>query len=253
VDLALGRLAAVGDHLDALAVNVHHGAAAITTHLAGRADSLGATVHPLNPAEPFDAGQGTHADDVWISHEVDGALGTAGAIGHLRTWLDGRSVLVVNADTATDAPLSALVDGWDGRTPRVLVVGGPFGPRARVAGALVPWRDVMSLGDVVAGTRSSGRPVTPVGLFEASWGRHARTGTLGEVVVEAHFADCGTPADYLAANLAASGGTSVIGEGAVVEGSVERCVVWPGARVGAGEHLVDAVRTTGGRTVLVRR
>jgi hypothetical protein len=36
-----------------------------------------------------------------------------------------------------------------------------------------------------------------------------------------------------------------------VEGTVERCVVWPGASVVAGEHLVDAVRADG-LTVLVR-
>jgi mannose-1-phosphate guanylyltransferase/MurNAc alpha-1-phosphate uridylyltransferase len=45
----------------------------------------------------------------------------------------------------------------------------------------------------------------------------------------------------------------VVGEGARVTGTVQRCVVWPGAVVAAGEHLVDAVRTTAGRTVMVRR
>ena len=28
--------------------------------------------------------------------------------------------------------------------------------------------------------------------------------------------------------------------------------MWPGAVVAVGEHLADAIRTTGGRTVLVR-
>lgn len=59
------------------------------------------------------------------------------------------------------------------------------------------------------------------------------------------FVDCGTPADYLRANLAASGGRSVVGAGAVVDGVVERSVLWPGARVEEGEVLRDAVRTTG--------
>jgi hypothetical protein len=62
------------------------------------------------------------------------------------------------------------------------------------------------------------------------------------VVTSAPVVDCGRPADYLAANLMASGGASVVGEGAVVEGSVERCVVWPGAYVGPREHLVEVVR-----------
>ena len=55
--------------------------------------------------------------------------------------------------------------------------------------------------------------------------------------------DCGNPPDYLRANLLASGGASVIGAGAVVEGRVEESVVWPGARVYAGERLVRSVRT----------
>ena len=64
--------------------------------------------------------------------------------------------------------------------------------------------------------------------------------------------DCGTPARYLAANLAASGGMSVIGPGASVDGEVVRSVVWEGAGVRAGERLVDAVRASDDVTVLVR-
>jgi len=62
------------------------------------------------------------------------------------------------------------------------------------------------------------------------------------VSVQTSAVDCGTPADYLAANLHASGGRSVVGEGAVVQGSVERCVVWPGAWVGPDEQLRDVIR-----------
>jgi N-acetyl-alpha-D-muramate 1-phosphate uridylyltransferase len=54
--------------------------------------------------------------------------------------------------------------------------------------------------------------------------------------------DCGTPADYLAANLHASGGESVVGAGATVLGRLERCVVWDGAYVGPGETLREVVR-----------
>jgi N-acetyl-alpha-D-muramate 1-phosphate uridylyltransferase len=243
--------------LDAVAVNVHHGAAAVMAHLGRRAVQVGGVVRPIDPHRPLgrpdDAetavtpaggsalASGTAPHDVWVSHEVTEALGTAGAIGHLRYWLNGRGVLVVNGDTWTDAPLAPLLEDWDGETARVLVVGGPFGPGAQVAGSLVPWRDVVSL------------PDAPAGLYEECWSRHAAAGTLDEIVVEARFADCGTPADYLAANLRAADGQSVVGEGAVVDGSLERSVVWPGGHVAAGEHLVDAVRTTAGRTVLVRR
>ncbi len=63
--------------------------------------------------------------------------------------------------------------------------------------------------------------------------------------------DFQTPADYLAANLAATGGATA-GAGAVVAGVTERCVLWPGAVVGTGEVLREAIRTSAGRTVLVR-
>jgi len=67
------------------------------------------------------------------------------------------------------------------------------------------------------------------------------------------FVDCGTPGRYLAANMAASEGRSVMGPGARIEGSVERSVVWPGAVVRGDEHLVDAIRARDRLTVLVRQ
>ena len=54
----------------------------------------------------------------------------------------------------------------------------------------------------------------------------------------APFVDCGSPQDYLAANLLASGGESVVEPGAVVEGKLDRCVIWSDARVDAGERFV---------------
>ncbi|HET8618718.1 MAG TPA: hypothetical protein VFM27_07150, partial [Acidimicrobiales bacterium] len=111
---------------------------------------------------------------------------------------------------------------------------------SRVAAALMPWPEVERLAPV------------PSGLWEASWsGAHAE-GRVDVVRWDGPCLDCGTPARYLAANLAASGGASVIGEGAAVEGTVERSVVWPGARVRRGEALVDAVRADDSMTVLVR-
>jgi hypothetical protein len=177
---------------------------------------------------------------VWVSHERDQALGTAGAIGNIRPWLDGRGVLVINADAWTAAPLSLVLDGWDGQTARVLVVGTEFGPNAKVAGALVPWRDVVGL------------PDSPAGLYEHCWAGHAASGTLEVVTCDARFVDCGSPADYLHANLLACAGSSSVDPTATVGGTITRCVVWPGAVVEPGEVLTDAVRTTGGRTVLIR-
>jgi MurNAc alpha-1-phosphate uridylyltransferase len=201
---------------DAVAVNVHHGREQLERHLAGR-------VH-LSVEEPV-------------------ALGTAGALSPLRPWLGGRPVLVVNADTWHTAALAPLVAGWDGERVRVLVCGRQgegLGPRSRILGSLLPWTEVARL------------PQAPSGLWEASWRHRLAEGRLEVVTAEADFVDCATPADYLAANLSASGGEPVVGEGALVFGSLVRSVVWPGGRVRAGETLVDAIRVGERLTVATR-
>jgi MurNAc alpha-1-phosphate uridylyltransferase len=82
-------------------------------------------------------------------------------------------------------------------------------------------------------------------VWEPAW----RAGELDIVLADGEFVDCGTPRDYLRANLLANGGTSVIGEGAVVEGALERVVVWPGGRVGPQESLHDCIRVGADLTV----
>ena len=219
LDHAVDRLRPVcGDDPTSLAVNLHHGAALIGSHL---------------ERDGWLAG-------VFRSHERDRPLGTAGALGHLRAWLDGRAALVVNADAWTTAAPGALIDGWDGERPRVLVAGNGFGPGAAVAAALVPWGVVAAL------------PDGPAGLYELVWAPHDAAGSLDVVCCDDPFVDCGTPARYLEANLRSSGGSSVIDPTASVAGLVERAVVWAGAEVAAGERLVAGVRTTAGQTVLIR-
>ena len=235
LDHALDRVAAL-DGAVRVAVNAHHGAAALAAHVADR--------------------------PVHLSLERDRALGTAGAVGHLRPWLDGRGALVVNGDTFTTVPLAPLVAGWDGTRPRVLVPGPPtFGPRAALLGTLLPWRIVRDL------------VPEPSGLWEVCLRAAHEDGSLEVVGGEGVAVDCGTPADYLRANLtwlalrgshgfqgpeAEVPGTavrSVVGAGAVVAGRVEESVVWPGAEVAAGERLIRAVRAVGPggqRTVLIR-
>jgi nucleotidyltransferase-like protein len=216
VDLAVDRVAPLtGAGTGAVAVNVHHGRDAIGEHFAG--------------------------SDVHLSIEEDEVLGTAGALGHLRDWIAGRGVVVVNADTWCPASLAPLLDGWDGERVRVAVTAGEgFGPGARVAGALMPWPAVEPL------------EPKPAGLYEVSWRHHAAEGRLDSVGLHGPCIDCGTPARYLAANLASAGGRSVVAPGAVVEGTVERSVVWDGAVVQAEEHLVDAIRADNRLTVFVR-
>jgi N-acetyl-alpha-D-muramate 1-phosphate uridylyltransferase len=196
-----------------MAVNAHHHADRVAGHLAGRAH---------------------------LSVELPKALGTAGALARLRPWLDGRDVLLTNADAYLPDGLDDLVQDWDGDRCRLLVQALPDGapgdftragrPVRYVGACLLPWQAVVTL------------PEKPSGLYELLWRDEAAAGRLELALTQGTAIDCGTPADYLAANLHASGGASVVGDGAVVEGTIDRCVVWDGAFVGAGEHLSRAVR-----------
>jgi N-acetyl-alpha-D-muramate 1-phosphate uridylyltransferase len=206
--------------VDAVAVNVHHGRDPIVAHLGARAATSTRQVH--------------------LSIEEPEALGTAGAVGRLRDWLDGRGVLVVNADTWHRADLARFAAGWDGERVRILTDSAlPFGPRSGVVASILPWSVARELDEV------------PSGLWECVWGDELAAGRLDAVHESGPVVDCGRPTDYLRANLEWSGGESVLGAGAQVEGTVVRSVVWPGAHVAAGEVLVDAIRADG-RTVLVR-
>ena len=216
LDQALERASAV---TAAVAVNAHHRRAQLAAHLA--------------------SWPGVH-----LSVEEPEALGTAGALGHLRGWVDGRDVLVLNADAWHRADVGAFVAGWDRVRARLLTVSDPargtWGDRRYVGVALLPWDHVRRL------------PDSPAGLWEVSW-RHLAPGDDLELVPhDGPFFDCGTPADYLAANLTSSGGRTVVGEGAVVEGGAEESVLWPGARVKRAERLWRAIRAADGVTVLVR-
>ncbi|MEJ7583060.1 MAG: hypothetical protein WKF43_03030 [Acidimicrobiales bacterium] len=93
----------------------------------------------------------------------------------------------------------------------------------------------------------------PSGLYSECWSSAWQDGQLDLVVHDGPFIDCGTPADYLAANLATSHGASVIATDAHVEPGavVERSVVWPQSVVTANEVLVDSIRA-GRLTVFVR-
>ena len=220
VDRALDRLRPVVSGDAALAVNLHHGADRLDRH--------------LPPA-------------VHRSREEPEALGTAGAVGALRPWIDGRDLVVTNADVwlGEGLDLAAVAAGWDRERTRLVCVEDPargdFGSLRYCGVALIP-----------AATAGSFAAV-PSGLYEVSWRREREAGRLDLVTTGAAFIDCGTPADYLRANLAASGGRSVVAADAVVaDGArIDRSVVWPGAAVAAGEHLQDTIRTPL-VTVLVR-
>ena len=214
VDLALERVAEV---TSAVAVNLHHGREPLAAHLEDRS---GPPIH--------------------LSIEEPEALGTAGALGLLRSWIDGRGTIVLNADTWCPGSVTPAVEGWDGERVRLLVVGEDLlSPNSRLAGALMPWSEVSRLEAV------------PSGLYEVSWRRLAEAGRIEVVRWDGPCIDCGTPARYLAANMAASGGAPVVGPDCKVDGTIERTVLWQGSEVAPDEHLVDAIRGDS-QTIYVR-
>jgi NDP-sugar pyrophosphorylase family protein len=223
VDLALRRVEAV---TPAIAVTAHHGAGQLAAHLA-RAD---------RPPR--------------LSLEQPEALGTAGALGALRGWIDGRPVLVHNADAWTTARLEVAVAAWDGERPAVVIDAPEFSPGVGLVATLLPWSSV------------AGLEAVPSGLYGAVLAPASSTGRLQVLPVGATFVDCGTPGDYLRANLEAArlaGGRivdptaqvygvverAVVGAQAVVEGVVRDSVLWDDARVGPDEALSGVIRAPG--------
>jgi NDP-sugar pyrophosphorylase family protein len=210
LDLALRRVATVVAVAPAeVAVNAHHLGDQVAAWAAGR---------------------------MHVSTEQPLALGTAGAVAAVAPWLDGRDVLVANGDAYFDGDVDmhGLVDGWDRERPRLVVVADPgradFDGGWRFAGvSLLPARFVPQL------------RAEPSGLYEEVWSRT----DVDLFPVSTPYVDCGTPRDYVRANLMTSGGESVVAPSAVVEGSVTRCVVWPDAVVHAHEQLADCIRARG--------
>jgi MurNAc alpha-1-phosphate uridylyltransferase len=161
LDLALER---VTPYAGRVAVNAHHLAEQVVHHLAGR--------------------------DVHVAEERLEALGTAGALGNLRQWIDGSPVLLTNADAwyADPSVVGDLVAGWDGERPRLLAVPGGtpavLGGARYVGTALLPWWSVAPL-----------EPV-PTGLYEVSWRALHQAGRLElDVRPDLVAVDCGTAAD----------------------------------------------------------
>lgn len=221
LELTLRRLGGMGlSGPDTVAVNACHLGDQIAAYVAGRTT---------------------------LSVEPPPALGTSGGVARLRDWIAGRAVLVCNADAYLPADhLADLVTGWDGETVRMLVAPptpgkpGEFGESRqwRFAGmSLLPWRVVASL------------PPGAGELVTTAWRPAEAAGILRYVRFTGDFFDCGTPADYLAANLHASGGANIVGPGAQVYGRLTRSVVWPGGYVAPEEHLVETIRV--GRDISV--
>jgi N-acetyl-alpha-D-muramate 1-phosphate uridylyltransferase len=240
LDRALDRVAGLGlTGPERVAVNACYLAHQVVAHVGGRAH---------------------------LSVEREPLLGTAGGLANLREWVDGRGVLVGNADAyladsraEPGSDIAALIDGWDGWTVRLLgrpgaAPGEPgtFDGHYFTGFSLLPWRHVRNL------------RVEPTDLVRTVWRPAEAAGDLGVIGYPGTFFDIGTPADYLAANLHAAGRgnlvhpaavvtgvceRAVVGASAIVAGRVTRGVVWPGGVVAEHEHLADAVRVGSRLTV----
>jgi MurNAc alpha-1-phosphate uridylyltransferase len=235
LERALHRLSAAGfSGPKHVAVNAHHMAGKI-------ADFVGDRAH--------------------VSHEFE-PLGSAGALGLLKGWIDHRAVLVLNADAYVAAPpgdLRALLDDWDARTVRMVGRKAddgnpPFDGLSFAGASLIPAADASALAAEYAH------------LVLTTWRPAQRAGRLEAIPLDGTYIDCGSPAAYLAANLHAAHGhnllapevvvtgavhESVVGTGCRVEGVIRRCVLWPAAHVDADEVLVDSIRVGRDMTVEV--
>ena len=134
---------------------------------------------------------------------------------------------LLDGDAAPWAGDTVRMLGMPSETPDFVVDGGGW----RYVGACLMPADLLDA-----------LPDEPGGLNALVWQVAHAQGRLEFVEHRGVALDTGTPAGYLAANLDASWGRSVIGEGAEVLGSVEECVVWGGAYVGPDERLRRVIR-----------
>ncbi|MDG4832248.1 NTP transferase domain-containing protein [Solwaraspora sp. WMMD1047] len=215
LDRALARLAALGfDRPARVAVNACYLGDQVVRHVGGRAHLS------VEPGDP---------------------LGTAGGIANLRDWIDGRGVLVGNADAYLAHPtlgpgpdIAALLAGWDRRTVRLLgqpmadpAERGGFSGRRFAGFSLLPWRYVRDL------------PVAHAELVRPVWRAAEAAGDLTVIRYDGTYLDTGTPADYLAANLHAAARSAPPADPQVTASS-PRPAEPPAAANGASDPAVDA-------------
>lgn len=170
---------------------------------------------------------------VYVSVE-DELLGTAGAVAKVREdgWLGDRPVLIINADSWLGDLPDEFVTTWDGERPRLLVKEtgkeSDFGTKRFIGASLLP-------ADLAAGV-----PNIPCGLYEVVWRDHLADLDLWEFAGDAF--DCGTPEEFLEANLAANDGQAVIHPTAQPGAEVKESVLLAGSSSPAGEPIIGQIR-----------
>lgn len=220
----------------------------LTPHVGTGPGCLAVNTHHLPEQILAHIGQSAH---VAVETEL---LGTAGAVGNLLGWIDGRDVLLTNSDSFFAPNRDALAGLVAGSRERLrLLVTRPDdheqadfddpGDDSRgwryVGGCMLPFH-------LVKGLRAE-----PSGLYEAMWRDLDRSGEIDFVEFPGTAIDCGTPADYLRANLA-GGAQNIVDPTAEVLGDLDECVVWDRAYVGPEESLSRCIRVGGrGGTITV--
>jgi len=199
-----------------VAVNTHHLRHAVESYLEGR------RVH--------------------LSVETREPLGTAGAVAAIQEWLDGRDLLIANADTWVETIPRGFIESWDHERPRLLVVEvghrSDFGTDRFVGVSLLP------------GALAKTIPVEPGGLYERVW--RSMLDRLDLYQLDGRAFDCGTPEEFLAANLTVSGGRSVIHPTARPGGPVEDSVFLRGAKTPPGYAARAEIRDGFGHSFVSR-
>jgi len=180
---------------------------------------------------------------VHLSHE-DELLGTAGGVANIAPWLGDDDLLAINGDALLMGDLGPFVTGWDRQTIRLLVI-----PDARRADFDGMWRFTgasLTPNRLVRQLRNE-----PSDLYRELWLAAHEQGRLELVPFNGCAVDCGTMADYLAANLTVAGRRDVVAPDATVRGEVVDSVVWAGCTVDADERLVRSIRARDDLTIHV--
>lgn len=157
-------------------------------------------------------------------------LGTAGALRNMMDWIDGRDVVVLNADSVLFGNVAEFICTPDPAPTQLLVT---FDRAAPDFDGLWRFTGLSKMTFDALGTIAP----TSNDLYHGLWKAQLADGDARLVPFKGLAVDCGTPAGLLAANLIESGGRTVVENGATVEGRATGCLLLDGAHIGAGERV----------------